>query len=70
MVQSESNILMLPLEKFLGKTFLFLIAVNPYFELPELYSSQTVKKYNGKSLGTMPPHVFAIGKVIMLFCCV
>lgn len=37
-----------------------LIAVNPYFELPELYSSQTVKKYNGKSLGTMPPHVFAI----------
>ncbi|XP_076076896.1 unconventional myosin-VI-like isoform X1 [Mytilus galloprovincialis] len=37
-----------------------LIAVNPYFEMPDLYATQTVKKYNGKSLGTMPPHVFAI----------
>jgi hypothetical protein len=40
-----------------------LIAVNPYFEIPSLYSSQTIKKYRGRSLGTMPPHVFAIGKL-------
>ncbi|XP_055335103.1 unconventional myosin-VI-like [Paramacrobiotus metropolitanus] len=37
-----------------------LIAVNPYFELPALYSQQTIKKYQGQSLGTLPPHVFAI----------
>ncbi|XP_013421623.1 unconventional myosin-VI [Lingula anatina] len=37
-----------------------LIAVNPYFEIPDAYSSATIKKYQGKSLGTMPPHVFAI----------
>ena len=39
-----------------------LIAVNPYFEIKNLYSKETVKKYQGKSLGTLPPHVFAIGK--------
>lgn len=38
-----------------------LIAVNPYFELPHLYSLETIKKYHGKSLGTLAPHVFAIG---------
>ncbi|KAK3924050.1 Myosin heavy chain 95F [Frankliniella fusca] len=37
-----------------------LIAVNPYFEIKNLYSSQTIKSYQGKSLGVMPPHVFAI----------
>jgi myosin-6 len=37
-----------------------LIALNPYFDVPELYSSPTIKSYLGKSLGTMPPHVFAI----------
>eukprot|EP00069_Balaena_mysticetus_P012974 bmy_07882T0 len=37
-----------------------LIAVNPYFDIPKIYSSETVKSYQGKSLGTMPPHVFAI----------
>ncbi|KAK7866674.1 hypothetical protein R5R35_006058 [Gryllus longicercus] len=38
-----------------------LIAVNPYFEIKDLYSSNTIKKYQGKSLGVLPPHVFAIG---------
>ncbi|XP_040499621.1 unconventional myosin-VI [Ursus maritimus] len=38
-----------------------LIAVNPYFDIPKIYSSETIKSYQGKSLGTMPPHVFAIG---------
>ncbi|XP_064412568.1 unconventional myosin-VI isoform X2 [Latimeria chalumnae] len=37
-----------------------LIAVNPYFDIPKIYSSETIKKYQGKSLGTMPPHVYAI----------
>ncbi|CAF0806431.1 unnamed protein product [Adineta steineri] len=38
-----------------------LIAINPYKELSGLYSNETIKRYNGKSLGTMPPHVYAIG---------
>ncbi|XP_057593974.1 unconventional myosin-VI isoform X1 [Hippopotamus amphibius kiboko] len=37
-----------------------LIAVNPYFDIPKIYSSETIKSYQGKSLGTKPPHVFAI----------
>lgn len=37
-----------------------LIAVNPYFDIPKIYSSDSIKSYQGKSLGTMPPHVFAI----------
>lgn len=39
-----------------------LIAVNPYCEIKGLYSKDAIKKYLGKSLGTLPPHVFAIGK--------
>uniref|UniRef100_A0A6M2DFQ7 Putative myosin class ii heavy chain n=1 Tax=Xenopsylla cheopis TaxID=163159 RepID=A0A6M2DFQ7_XENCH len=38
-----------------------LIAVNPYKEIKNLYSSETIRSYQGKSLGKMPPHVFAIG---------
>ncbi|XP_043075154.1 myosin VIa isoform X5 [Puntigrus tetrazona] len=37
-----------------------LIAVNPYFEIPKLYSPETIKQYQGRSLGTLPPHVYAI----------
>lgn len=37
-----------------------LIAVNPYFEIANLYNMDTIKKYQGKSLGVLPPHVFAI----------
>ena len=39
-----------------------LIAINPYYEVPDLYTPGTIQKYRGKSLGTVPPHVFAIGK--------
>jgi len=39
-----------------------LLAVNPYSEVPGLYSPETVHRYNGKSLGVLPPHVFAIGE--------
>ena len=38
-----------------------LLAVNPYHEIKGLYSSDTIRKYMGKSLGVLPPHVFAIG---------
>ncbi|XP_054709607.1 unconventional myosin-VI-like [Uloborus diversus] len=38
-----------------------LIAVNPYFEIKNLYSSETISKYQGKSLGVLSPHIFAIG---------
>lgn len=37
-----------------------LIAINPYYDIKNLYESKTIKSYQGKSLGTMPPHVFAI----------
>ncbi|XP_069956344.1 unconventional myosin-VI isoform X2 [Cherax quadricarinatus] len=37
-----------------------LIAVNPYTDVPNLYSLDTIRKYQGKSLGQMPPHVFAV----------
>ncbi|KAM6973422.1 unconventional myosin-VI-like [Aplochiton taeniatus] len=37
-----------------------LIAVNPYFDLPNLYAPETIQSYRGRSLGTLPPHVYAI----------
>ena len=37
-----------------------LVAINPYSDIRDLYSSKTIKLYQGKSLGTMPPHIFAI----------
>uniref|UniRef100_A0A3Q1IRM6 Unconventional myosin-VI n=1 Tax=Anabas testudineus TaxID=64144 RepID=A0A3Q1IRM6_ANATE len=37
-----------------------LIAVNPYCDIPKLYGPDTIKSYQGKSLGTLPPHVYAI----------
>lgn len=41
-----------------------LIAVNPYYEVKDLYSPRTIKAYQGKSLGETPPHVFAIGNAL------
>ncbi|KAG9336161.1 hypothetical protein JZ751_002508 [Albula glossodonta] len=37
-----------------------LIAVNPYYDIPNLYTPETIKSYRGRSLGTLPPHVYAI----------
>ena len=37
-----------------------LVAVNPYFEVNGLYTAQTIRSYMGRSLGTRPPHVYAI----------
>lgn len=39
-----------------------LISINPYEEIDGLYSLDTIGKYRGKSLGQLPPHVYAIGK--------
>lgn len=53
---------------FLLQTYVanILIAVNPYFEIKNLYSSSTIAKYQGKSLGVLPPHVFAIGNFFFI----
>uniref|UniRef100_A0A8C3GAK7 Unconventional myosin-VI n=1 Tax=Cyclopterus lumpus TaxID=8103 RepID=A0A8C3GAK7_CYCLU len=37
-----------------------LIAVNPYYDILKLYGLDAIKSYKGKSLGTLPPHVYAI----------
>lgn len=37
-----------------------LISINPYEEIDGLYSLDTIGKYRGKSLGQLPPHVYAI----------
>ncbi|VDM56347.1 unnamed protein product [Angiostrongylus costaricensis] len=37
-----------------------LISINPYEEIDDLYSTDTINKYRGKSLGQMPPHVYAV----------
>uniref|UniRef100_A0A8C6TVN2 Unconventional myosin-VI n=1 Tax=Neogobius melanostomus TaxID=47308 RepID=A0A8C6TVN2_9GOBI len=37
-----------------------LIAVNPYYSIPNLYGPEALKSYKGRSLGTLPPHVYAI----------
>lgn len=39
-----------------------LLAVNPYHTL-DLYNQKTVQAYQGKSLGVLPPHVYAICKL-------
>lgn len=39
-----------------------LIAVNPYYEIKNLHSPDAILKYQGKSLGTLAPHVYAIGE--------
>jgi len=45
-----------------------LIAINPYHDLPDVYSKKAMQNYKGKSLGMLPPHVFAIGKFDILLC--
>jgi myosin-6 len=36
-----------------------LLALNPYFRLP-MYTPEICKQYQGKSLGVLPPHIYAI----------
>ncbi|KPP79830.1 unconventional myosin-VI-like [Scleropages formosus] len=42
-----------------------LIAVNPYYDIPKLYSPDTMKEYQGRSLGTLPPHVYAVANPLL-----
>jgi hypothetical protein len=37
-----------------------LVAVNPY-ETMKIYGMQDVRQYEGQLIGTLPPHIFAIG---------
>ncbi|VDM77375.1 unnamed protein product [Strongylus vulgaris] len=50
-----------------------LISINPYEDIPGLYSKDTINRYKGKSLGQLPPHVYAVGELAnqlinLLFC--
>lgn len=49
-------------EKELIYTFIgnILVAVNPYRSL-DIYGINEVKKYENRVLGSLPPHLFAIG---------
>lgn len=42
-----------------------LIAVNPNKEI-NLYSLEAIEMYRNVSLGLLPPHVFAIGRLLKL----
>jgi myosin-15 len=42
---------------FLGS---ILVAVNPY-RMFDIYGLDTVSRYEGRILGTLPPHLFAMG---------
>ncbi|KAI6208321.1 hypothetical protein M3Y96_00103000 [Aphelenchoides besseyi] len=37
-----------------------LISINPYEQIPGLYSHEKIREYCGRSLGVLPPHIFAI----------
>ncbi|KAI6217663.1 Myosin head [Aphelenchoides fujianensis] len=37
-----------------------LVSVNPYEPLPALYAAPNIREYRGRSLGVLPPHVFAV----------
>ena len=39
-----------------------LVAVNPY-RMFDIYGLDTVARYENQVLGTLPPHLFAIGKI-------
>jgi hypothetical protein len=47
-------------DKIYTYTANILLALNPYHTLP-IYTDEIIKKYEGQSLGTQPPHTFAIG---------
>ena len=38
-----------------------LVAVNPYKDIPSLYGMDAVRRYEGRMIGDLPPHIFAIG---------
>ena len=34
--------------------------------MPRLYSPEAIQQYSGKSIGVLPPHVFAIGNSVFV----
>ena len=38
-----------------------LVSVNPYRMFNPLYGLDAVSKYDGQIIGTLPPHLFAVG---------
>lgn len=51
-------------ELFLSQSYVsdILIAINPYKPMDELYTFDTMKKYQGVLINVLPAHVFGTGK--------
>lgn len=48
----------LPLETLTGS---IIVSINPYRAIEGLYTAAAASAYNGKEIGALPPHVFALG---------
>ncbi|VDN08123.1 unnamed protein product [Thelazia callipaeda] len=47
-------------EQFYTYVANILIVINPYKQIPGLYNASMIMRYKKQSLGTLPPHIFAI----------
>ncbi|CAJ0562687.1 unnamed protein product, partial [Mesorhabditis spiculigera] len=66
MYLNEGSLLENSRRRFINKHHIYtyvaniLISINPYADVPDLYSTKTMVSYRGKSIGQLPPHVYAI----------
>uniref|UniRef100_A0A915A078 Unconventional myosin-VI n=2 Tax=Parascaris univalens TaxID=6257 RepID=A0A915A078_PARUN len=65
MYLNEATLLHNCRQRYLRKQFYtyvanILIAINPYEQLTDLYETNIMENYRGKSIGTLRPHIFAI----------